>query len=73
MKSFFSNWTFMRFLRLALGIYICILGIVEQQWTFIILGILFSLMPIANIGCCGGKTCCSANKEKKKISLNKEK
>lgn len=57
MKNFLSNWNFMRVLRLALGIYIIVQGFVDNQWLFVVLGGLFSLMPLLNIGCCGASGC----------------
>lgn len=57
MKIFLSNWNFMRVLRLALGIYIIVQGFVDNQWLFVVLGGLFSLMPLLNIGCCGASGC----------------
>lgn len=57
MKNFLSNWNFMRVLRLALGIYIIVQGFVDNQWLFVALGGLFSLMPLLNIGCCSASGC----------------
>ncbi|MFN8248774.1 MAG: hypothetical protein U0T68_07500 [Ferruginibacter sp.] len=57
MKNIFSNWNFMRVLRLALGIFIIAQGIVAQDWIFIIAGSIFSLMPILNMGCCATSSC----------------
>ena len=51
MKNYLSSWNFMRALRLALGIFVIVTGIQEQQWLLAIMGGLFSLMPILNIGC----------------------
>lgn len=47
----------MRVLRLALGIFIIVQGVVARDWLFIGAGVLFSLMPILNIGCCGASGC----------------
>lgn len=47
----------MRFLRLIIGISVIIQGVIINDWMFITLGGLFSLMPILNIGCCGVSTC----------------
>ncbi len=57
MKNYLRNWNFMRVLRLALGIYIIVQGVIENQWMFVILGGLFSLMPLINMGCCGTSGC----------------
>ncbi len=57
MKNYLSNWNFMRIVRLALGIMIIVQGVQVQEWLFIVLGGLFSLMPVLNIGCCGASRC----------------
>ena len=55
--AIFSNWNFMRFLRLALGIVIIVQAIIIKEWTLGILGLLFSAMPVFNIGCCATGSC----------------
>lgn len=53
----FTNWTFMRFLRLGLGIAVLVQAIVVTDTMFALLGILFTAMPVFNIGCCGTSGC----------------
>lgn len=53
-KSYFRNWNFSRILRLAMAVFIVIQGFQTNEWMFVILGGLFALMPIFNIGCAGG-------------------
>lgn len=53
----FSNWNFMRFLRLGLGIAIIVQSAIAGNWTMAILGLLFTAMPVFNIGCCGTAGC----------------
>lgn len=57
MKYYFKNWDFMRFVRLAMGIIIIVQGFHAQQWMFVALGGLFTLMPLLNVGCCGASGC----------------
>lgn len=57
MKSILSNWTLFRFVRLGLGVFILIQGIVMMDKFSIILGVLFTLMPLFNVGCCGANGC----------------
>ncbi|HRD57337.1 MAG TPA: hypothetical protein PK504_04775 [Ferruginibacter sp.] len=57
MKNYLRNWNFMRFLRLAMGVFIIVQGVQTQQWLFIILGALFTLMPLLNVGCCAASGC----------------
>ena len=47
----------MRIIRLVLGIFIIVQGIQVQQWLFIALGGLFTLMPLFNVGCCSTAVC----------------
>lgn len=53
----FSNWNFIRFLRLGLGIFIIAQSVIAKDWTMGILGLLFTIMPVFNIGCCGAGGC----------------
>ena len=58
----------MRVLRLVLGIYVIVQGIQVQQWLFVAFGVVFALMPLLNIGCCGVSSCrTSVPKSNKKI------
>ncbi|HRP56425.1 hypothetical protein [Agriterribacter sp.] len=57
MKAYLKNWDFMRALRLALGIFIMVQGIITAEWMIAVLGGVFSLMPLLNIGCCGSAGC----------------
>lgn len=47
----------MRFLRIGLGIFIIVQSVIIKDWTMGVLGIVFSIMPIFNIGCCGAGGC----------------
>lgn len=58
----------MRVLRLALGIFVIAQGIQSKEWWFVVMGGLFSLMPLLNIGCCGVSGCnTSVAKNNKKV------
>jgi hypothetical protein len=59
----FSNWNFMRFLRLGLGIAIIVQSVMANNWTMGILGLLFTAMPVFNIGCCGTSGCNTSTKK----------
>lgn len=66
-NTLLRGWNFMRVLRLALGIIITVQGIVTREWLLAVMGILFSLMPVLNIGCCGASGCnIPASKSNKK-------
>jgi hypothetical protein len=53
----FSNWDIMRFLRLGLGVAIIVQSAMAANWALGILGLLFTAMPVFNIGCCGTGGC----------------
>lgn len=57
MKNYLRNWSIIRVLRLTLGIFVIIQGTIQQEWLLVILGVLFSLMPLINIGSCGITGC----------------
>lgn len=57
MKNFLQNWNFMRFLRLGIGVVFIVQGVQENQWLIIIMGSLFAIMPLLNIGCCSTSGC----------------
>ena len=56
-KVIFSSWNFMRFIRLGLGIAIIIQSVISKDWAIGALGVLFTCMPIFNIGCCAAGGC----------------
>lgn len=53
----FKNWNVMRILRLAMGVFIITQGIMANEWILTIMGGIFSLLAIFNMGCCGTSTC----------------
>jgi len=57
MKNYLKTWDFMRVIRLAIGIFIIVQSVITKDWLFVGAGVLFSLMPILNIGCCGASGC----------------
>lgn len=57
MKNYLKTWSLFRAFRLVLGISIGVQGVVTKDWLFIGAGVLFSLMPLINIGCCGTAGC----------------
>lgn len=57
MNNLLKNWNFMRVLRAALGIYILVQGIQTGVWLYILLGGIFSLTALLNVGCCATGNC----------------
>jgi len=56
-QTILSNWTVMRFLRLGIGISILVQAIITKDILFAFAGIIFTAMPVFNIGCCGTGGC----------------
>ncbi|HWS59723.1 MAG TPA: hypothetical protein VN182_02205 [Flavobacterium sp.] len=56
-ETLFSNWDFMRFLRLGLGIYIAIQAIETQSILSGIFSGFFIFQAVTNTGCCGSNNC----------------
>jgi hypothetical protein len=52
-----SNWTLMRFLRLGMGLAILVQAILAKEIGLAFAGILFTALPVFNIGCCGTAGC----------------
>ncbi len=50
----FSSWNWIRFIRLAFGVYIVVQSVLTKEWIFVGLGGLLTLMPLLNIGCGSG-------------------
>jgi hypothetical protein len=68
MKEYLENWDLMRVLRLAIGIFIIVQSVVSKDWLFVGAGVLLSLMPIMNIGCCSASGCNTpVSKSNKKV------
>lgn len=53
LQKIISNWTFIRFIRLILGIFIIVQSVEIQNYWMVLPGILFSGMALFNIGCSG--------------------
>jgi hypothetical protein len=62
LKSFLNKltmpWSFMRIIRLLMGVFLIIQGIVAHQFMAVALGSSFALLPLLNLGCgCEGSSC----------------
>ena len=53
----------MRFLRLGIGIAILVQAIIAKDVLFTFAGILFTAMPVFNVGCCGTAGCAAPPKK----------
>lgn len=52
----------MRALRLVIGVLVLAQGLSTGEWIFAILGALFALMPLFNIGCGTTSQCASPSR-----------
>ena len=69
-QTILSNWTLMRFLRLAMGIAILVQAIIAKDMLFAFAGIVFTAMPVFNIGCCGTAGCATPGKKNQDTTKN---
>ena len=62
-ETILSNWTLMRFLRLGIGIAILMQAIIAKDVLFAFVGLVFTVLPVFNIGCCGMAGCAAPAKK----------
>ncbi len=67
-KNYLKGWNFMRILRLALAVLIIIQGVQFHDWSYILLGAGFAILPIFNIGCCAAGNCSVPQRREKNYS-----
>ena len=53
----FTNWHFMRILRLGLGIWMIVMAIQSRDLAMGLFGAFFFYTAIADVGCCGPNGC----------------
>lgn len=56
-ETLFTDWNFMRILRLGLGIYISIQAVETQSMISAMFAVFLLFQAITNTGCCGSKGC----------------
>lgn len=56
-ETLFTDWNFMRILRLGLGIYIAIHAVETQSMISAIFSVFLLFQAISNTGCCGSNGC----------------
>jgi len=52
-----NNWNLFRLIRLGVGILIIVEGFRTEMWMLFGLGLLFSLLPLLNLGSCSTGNC----------------
>jgi hypothetical protein len=56
-ETLFTDWNFMRILRLGLGIYISVQAVETQSMLSAIFAVFLLFQAITNTGCCGSNGC----------------
>ena len=56
-KLLLRHWSFVRFLRLGLGLIILIQGLILSDFLYACAGLLLSVFSVLNVGCCGMGAC----------------
>lgn len=56
-QTLFTGWNFMRFLRLAFGIFFIVQGIQSHDNLTGVVGAFFLITAVTNVGCCGAGSC----------------
>ncbi len=65
-----QKWTFMRFLRLGMGVWLIVESARSHETMFMLLGGLFAAQAIFNMGCVGGN--CGVNTRQRPFSRTEE-
>jgi hypothetical protein len=71
-QAILNNWNFSRALRLIIGVVILMQAISTKDITIGILALLFIMMPVLNIGCCGSGACTYSIKKNNDNDSQKE-
>lgn len=71
MKStLLANWSLMRLLRLAIGIWALVASFTNKDMMVGLLGSFLVLTAIANVGCCGAGGCAVNPRKQTQADLN---
>lgn len=57
MKQYFSSWTFMRYLRLVMALYLGYETVVTEQWILSVFPVFLFVQAVFGIGCCSCSQC----------------
>ncbi len=56
-QRIFTNWSFSRFLRLGMGLWMLAWSLQSRDWSAGFLSGLLLFMAVSNTGCCGARGC----------------
>jgi hypothetical protein len=63
--ALFTNWHFMRWVRLVFAVFLFSQAVILRDWMFVVFGIFFLIQVIFNLGC-GTSGCAIPNYKNRK-------
>lgn len=69
-QTILTNWTFLRVLRLLVGLAVIVQALIVSDPLLGAAGLLFSSMAVFNAGCCGTARCATPTKRSSSKSVN---
>ncbi len=66
-QNLFTNWHFMRWLRLGLGFFVAVQAIQHLDALAGLIAFFFLFQAVTNTGCCGASGCAAPTSSKKDI------
>lgn len=72
MKRIFSNWSFIRFVRLVIGVTGTVQGVLLKEYALSLISFFLVYMAIADVGCCGANACAVEYKKTKQTQKEME-
>jgi hypothetical protein len=70
-QTLFTGWNFMRWVRLAFGVFFAVQAIQTHDTLVGLVSAFFLLTAISNTGCCGNKSCTMGNVQKNSMKTAK--
>ena len=64
-KNMYTNWNYIRVIRLVLGLIVMIQAVYTKNYLFLLPGILFTGMALLNTSFCGSNGCAVPQSENK--------
>jgi hypothetical protein len=72
MPTLLRNWDLMRILRMGMGLWLIYSAFADRQPLLGLMGGLFALQAVLNVGCCGANGCASPNYRQSKTYSHEE-
>lgn len=68
-QTLLTNWNFMRWLRLSIGVYAAIQAVLMHDTVLGFFSAFFLVQAVTNTGCCGTQACVAPAVEKKSDNI----